>query len=753
MDLASLQEANRLRESMGLKPLPLPGQAPAAKGPDEEDEDPLGTLDGRHAAGYENFQKLQEAERAKRDREERAEAVKRAREKAQRHALLQGQTLADVGDDDKTRANADADADAKAWLRGQKKRQKQIAQAEALAAQQAEAEAARKRAENGDDLTGLKVGHDVAALLDGDDQVLTLRDATVLENEDEGDELENLSLRERERLQERLDLKKKRPGYDPLLDDDGSGEGGRTILGQYDEEISGKKRKHFTLDPNAILGLGGGGGDGSNRGVSLADASTSIAAGSGAQTQAQQQQNASIDDILTGGPSSDYLDVSEIKIKKPKKKSKTKKATKVTRQRGADDDDVLFPAAASGLADGEDAANSGESNGGQMEVDEAATAAELAVQTRKRKIVDDDDEIFRDEDSLHAALAVQRREALKKRKRMRPEDLAKQLREASAAPQSEGGENGETGEDGTPNLTEGGGVGLIIDETAEFVSNIKRREDRDDEVLPRVRKPVQRASSVTVMDAEESDEGDDVAMKDEDEKDGDDHGDAKDTAHLGPGLEEEKKISEGLGATLAILRDRGILYDEKKHKRAANSAGAGHAVDGNGRGDDDDDDSPAARNRRLRAHQQFVAEKRARLAQLDEEARRRREQDRTSGPMARMSAREREEYARKQNAQREFQTSRMLQDMFNKEYTPNFKLEYVDDYGRELNQKEAFRELSHGFHGKTSGRGKTDKMLKRIEAEKRHMAEGILDASQSVGMSSATAQQLKKRKEAGVRLD
>ncbi len=138
--------------------------------------------------------------------------------------------------------------------------------------------------------------------------------------------------------------------------------------------------------------------------------------------------------------------------------------------------------------------------------------------------------------------------------------------------------------------------------------------------------------------------------------------------------------------------------------------------------------------------------------------------------MARMSVREREEYARKQNTQREFQTSRMLQDLFNKSYTPNFNIEYMDEHGRELNQKDAFRgmyaasisflrhaltatALSHGFHGKASGRGKTDKMLKRIEAEKRHMAEGILDASQNVGMSSATAQQLKKRKEAGVRLD
>ncbi|ERS94975.1 hypothetical protein HMPREF1624_08687 [Sporothrix schenckii ATCC 58251] len=720
MDLATLEEANRLRESMGLKPLPIPGQEPQSRNSDEDDDDdddnddgeeddPMATLEGRHAAAFDNFKQVQDAQLAKRRREEKAAAVKRAREKAQRHALLEGKTLGDLDDED----GVDADGDAKAWLRGQKKRQKKIGKVEeqqkASEAATAEEERRRRRraagasseGEGDDDLpTGVKVGHDMASLLDGDDQILTLKDATVLDNEDEGDELENLGLREEEQLQERLALKKKRLNYDPLNDDEGS----HTILGHYDEEIYGKKRKHFTLDPNAILDLGSG-----SKGATPGASNTGAAATNG---QAAEQQHLAIDDILSGMPSSDYLDASEIKMKKPKKKtSKTKK----TRTRGGDDDEGLFPASA--------ADNEGNSSGAvdyaEMDLDDGI---ELAAKRRKRRAMDAE-ELFRDDDELQASLALQRREALKKRKRTRPEDVAKQLREEPAAP----AENGENGDDGDATPATGG---LVIDETAEFINNLKRREDREDDA-PRPRKQAL-ASSVTTM--EESDY-EDVAMKDggADEEDARNEREGSSAAHHdnGGGLEEEKKISEGLGATLSILRGRGILDDEGG----------------------DDGVGASERNARMRAHQKFVTEKRVQLARLEDEARRKREHDRTSGPMSRMSVREREEYARKQNAQREFQTSRMLQDMFNKSYTPNFNLEYVDEHGRELNQKEAFRALSHGFHGKTSGRGKTDKMLKKIEVEKRHMAEGILDASQNVGMSSATAQQLKKRKEAGIRLD
>ena len=51
------------------------------------------------------------------------------------------------------------------------------------------------------------------------------------------------------------------------------------------------------------------------------------------------------------------------------------------------------------------------------------------------------------------------------------------------------------------------------------------------------------------------------------------------------------------------------------------------------------------------------------------------------------------------------------------DYKPNVKLEYIDDSGRRLNQKEAFRFLSHKFHGKGSGKLKSEKRMKKVEEE------------------------------------
>lgn len=50
-------------------------------------------------------------------------------------------------------------------------------------------------------------------------------------------------------------------------------------------------------------------------------------------------------------------------------------------------------------------------------------------------------------------------------------------------------------------------------------------------------------------------------------------------------------------------------------------------------------------------------------------------------------------------------------------YKPEVMLEYIDDSGRFLNAKEAFRQLSHRFHGKGSGKKKTEKRQKKVEEE------------------------------------
>lgn len=59
-----------------------------------------------------------------------------------------------------------------------------------------------------------------------------------------------------------------------------------------------------------------------------------------------------------------------------------------------------------------------------------------------------------------------------------------------------------------------------------------------------------------------------------------------------------------------------------------------------------------------------------------------------------------------------------VQDFKEKEtFRPNVKLEYIDDDGHVLNAKEAFRYLSHKFHGKGPGKNKVEKRIKKSQQE------------------------------------
>ncbi|KAI3381181.1 hypothetical protein SNEBB_008608 [Seison nebaliae] len=52
-----------------------------------------------------------------------------------------------------------------------------------------------------------------------------------------------------------------------------------------------------------------------------------------------------------------------------------------------------------------------------------------------------------------------------------------------------------------------------------------------------------------------------------------------------------------------------------------------------------------------------------------------------------------------------------------KYYKPDFKLDYVDDNGKFMNEKEAFRYLSHKFHGKGAGKKKLEMRDNKIALE------------------------------------
>ncbi|KAF7551842.1 hypothetical protein G7046_g7591 [Stylonectria norvegica] len=651
MDAATIEETNRIRISLGMKPLPVPGAAsvpnPTQGTGGDSDGEAASTVETRQAQSYDNYNKALEAEASKKRREEKAAAIIKAREKAQRFAILEGKGLGDAEDD--------ADLDAKAWLIGQKKRQKKIEKTRKLEAEQAAAEAAAAAAiqYTSKDLAGIKVAHDSSAFLDGDEQILTLKDTTIDENEEDGDELENLNMREAEKLTEQLDLKKKKPGYNPF-DEEEDGEGG--ILAQYDEEINGKKTKKFTLDSDGAI-------------AELADILDQPV------EKSRKLLTVNLDDTIGDAPgSADYLDASKIKVKKPKKKK-----NKGTRQKPVDEDDI-FPLEVTPADDN------------AMDVDAQNSSA-----AKKRKVGDD---TFVDDEDLQASLAIQRKTALKKRKRTRPEDIAKQLKEQGDDPEQ-------------ADLQEGG---LVIGEISEFVATLNKPSEEEEERKPRKAKAV---SKTPEPDG-------DYTMHDENDEDEEQARQAAADleAEEDPGLEEEKTIDKGMGSTLALLRERGLVEDAQGGEKFSS----------------------------LRDREEFLARKRRLESELEEQARFQRERDRTSGKLDKMSTRDREDWARQQNNWRDHQQSRKMAELFQNGYKPTVELKYTDEHGRQLDQKEAFKHLSHQFHGKGSGKGKTEKLLKKIEDEKRRESQSMFDASQSAGMSLAAQQQLKKRKEAGVRL-
>ena len=670
----SIEEVNRVRGSLGLPLLPVPGEGPKFKPSNDassssEEEEQGSTLESRQAQGYDNWKKLQNEADAKAQREANLEKIKKARDAAKKYSKLEGRGLGE--------ADEAVDLDTKTWLLQQKKRRKKLEKERLAKLEKELAERENVPEHTAGDLAGVKVAHEIEDFEGGEEQVLTLKDTTIDQNEEEGDELENLDLKEREILNEKLSLKKRKPVYDPHAE---SEETGSTILKHYDETIDGKKRKRFTLD---------------GHGASLEEREAmKLAVG-----ERLKAKSISLDILKEDVPASDYAEVSEAKIKKPKKK---KKKARATRHKAIDEDDIHLVETNNGT----------QTNGDTMDVDAGDLQPPPSVDKPREStsLADDED--------LQASLAIQRRAALKKRRRTKPEDIARQLREEAASLGAD--------EDIQPEE-----VGMVIDETTEFVANLQRsREEeksRAQSVKARGTTPLKKEASP------EEEEGDIDMDRSYNDIEGDEELDARikrETSTPAPagvpatGLEEEATLNQGLGATLAMLSQRGLIKQNTEQDI----------------------------NALHRQRERFLTEKQKREAAVEAKARQQRERDRNTGKLDRMSQREREEYARQENKIRDQMESRQMTDIFNREYKPDVQLKYVDEFGRSMNQKEAFKHLSHQFHGKGSGKQKTEKHLKKIEDEKKREAMSTLDSSQATGMNNAMGATAKKNRQAGVRL-
>lgn len=185
----SLEETNKIRLSLGLKPIADPAAAPSASSGG-------GALDG-DALAEDNYAQRREAERKEAEGVALKARIDKARNQKDRGRKLVGRGLGDADEDEEMQgkvkreegaAGAPQGDDTKSWVKKQKKRAKELAEkrareeaeADRLALEEEE-ERANKYGEG--DLKGLKVAHGAEAFEEGEEAVLTLKDSRILDDE------------------------------------------------------------------------------------------------------------------------------------------------------------------------------------------------------------------------------------------------------------------------------------------------------------------------------------------------------------------------------------------------------------------------------------------------------------------------------------------------------------------------------------------------------------------------------------------
>ncbi|KAJ3328362.1 hypothetical protein HDU93_001507 [Gonapodya sp. JEL0774] len=377
---------------------------------------------------------------------------------------------------------------------------------------------------------------------------------------------------------------------------------------------------------------------------------------------------------------------------------------------------------------------------------------------------------FVDDDDLQAALARQRRLAARKRANEQavaaPEDVARMIKQEEEAKVEAGlDENGEAldgdvqmggelkGESDSDD--EDDAVPLVLSDTSEFVRNLpsvsvfqerqmaaerrrraveaaasasasadaempmKREEDEDIEEMDvedaRRRSGVGRWSPED-GDEEEEEEGDagDLATRarlsgggwTEAAEDGEIEGKgsvlerieggAQDGGAEGDnlvGIAEEPLVGSGLGAALGYLQSRGMIEKMTPENQEREDL--------------------IRKRARWAADQKSRDLRRKMEDQKRKEARREVENKKKKGGGGQQSYWEEEERAREE-AILERQRARELEDKY-KDYKPVVNIEYTNEFGMKMDQKEAFKYLSHRFHGKGSGKMKIEKRLLKIQ--------------------------------------
>lgn len=674
----SVEETNRIRALLGLKPLNVDGQSGSSS-----------SVLSQEARSVENFHKQKEEEQKAKEEKELRERLEDAKARRYIQTKFEGRGLGEVGgDEEETKLLSAAEWASRSRAKEISDKEKKRREAEEAARRLDEEEklllagGGKRPSYTSSDLRGLQVQHSAEEFDVGETVILTLADTNILQRNEHGkvigvnedvDVLENLNMTEEERrkMNEKIKKRAKMPvysGYDDAEFAEGAAPGSRpSILAHYDKEA--------TLRPKMVLEEGG----------QIVTSSPSDMAVTSGGVRFDMAELKRLDDTLGSDSKtmSDYLTPAEYaSFNKPKKEKKLRKIRKKDKEETSYSE--LVDAAAQEDASADRGSRSRGTGGGVAAV-VAATDSERrdAYNLALHKAQSASDKVYGetakkytkpvleeagDDDDLQVALAISRAKSIanqqsaKERAGIDAEskddsngyglgktDIAaiaiknaigdeaaaelmqrKMPRATVKAPTNDGifdiDAEGRTA-DGT----------LVFSDTTEFTSRLQARlnervRDQADtavrELASRKRAAEEDEALEGMMDVDENAE----ESEEEEEEDYDEQ----------LGLLQQKPIaSKGLAATLALLKSSGDL---KTREELA------------GRTKDVRDIDPSS-------------------------------------------------------------------DEF------GVKLEYRDEFGRKLTQKEAFRQLSYRFHGFGPQQKKQEKRLKALAASnKAASSKGSIDA-------------------------
>ncbi|EFA10481.1 U4/U6.U5 tri-snRNP-associated protein 1 [Tribolium castaneum] len=594
----SIEETNKLRAKLGLKPLDVSsGDKSEKKRDDGKKKDDWGEFYHKPAENWAD----------KHEREKLKGKLTTIREKRQlENKLGKVKLLGDSDSDDNVESWVDKNRKIELAKKEAEKRAKML---EELDEQfgvsefvENEKKEKRKQRYTERNLKGLRVEHDVDSFAEERDVILTLQDKGVLD-EDKEDVLVNVNMVEDERYKKNVINKKKKILYNAYEDQEYDEFGNpkeKSLLAQYDETIDGEKRESFKIGyDNAV------------------ERKQAIVQSIKEKLAKKRIESIETKDLKLA---SEYYNDEELsKFKKPKKK------VRKIRTKGKLTADEL-----------EQQIN----NKGIEEVGSRRPKKELEDLTiddipemeypTDVKLEDEKDDLL--EKALH-----------KTRKIKQKENLVAEIVKSTPV-KSESEEN-----------LEGS---IVLNATAEFCRTLGD--------IPTYGKSGNREETEDLIDFErdlkDEPEMDEVEQEEKTGWNSVDPNEPHESPQIAPQevqiLDEEPDVSTGLGAALKLAMSKGYL-DKEQNKRPSNS-----------------------RLAHLQAKHYSIEDK-----TYGDEGDRANRRERYTGPIM--------EFKEKDG------------------FKPNVKLEYIDDDGHVLNSKEAFRYLSHKFHGKGPGKNKIEKRIKK----------------------------------------